>query len=136
MPASLRFLGVLLVGALLAAIAGVYVSYRQDISQGRITAEQITGGHVNAGELAMVRYGCGACHNVSALAGPQGAVGPSLEKFPGRATIAGVLSNDPDHLRLWLLHPQRVVPGNAMPEQPMSERDARDLSAYLYTLRR
>lgn len=35
----------------------------------------------------------------------------------------------------WLEHPQRVVPGNGMPEQGVSGRDARDMTAYLYTLR-
>ena len=50
-------------------------------------------------------------------------------------TIAGMLRNEPRHLVTWLRHPQQVVPGNAMPEMGLDERDARDIAAYLYTLR-
>jgi cytochrome c1 len=45
------------------------------------------------------------------------------------------LPNDPQSLALWVRAPEHVVPGTAMPEQPMSERQARDIAAYLYTLR-
>jgi cytochrome c2 len=30
--------------------------------------------------------------------------------------------------------PQRIVPGNAMPDMGLNERQARDIAAYLYTL--
>jgi cytochrome c len=135
MPSSLRFIALLFGVAILAAAAAIIVQYRQNERQARITAERITGGGVDAGEVAMTRYGCGGCHSVSPVSGPQGAVGPALGKFAGRATIAGRLANKPDQLILWLRNPQHVVPGNAMPEQAMSDRDARDLAAYLYTLR-
>jgi cytochrome c1 len=35
----------------------------------------------------------------------------------------------------WLKAPQSVVPGNAMPNMELSERDAEDITAYLDTLR-
>jgi cytochrome c1 len=35
----------------------------------------------------------------------------------------------------WLQNPQAIVPGNAMPNMGLSEPDARDITAYLYTLR-
>jgi cytochrome c1 len=35
----------------------------------------------------------------------------------------------------WLRFPQRIVPGNAMPDLAISETDARQLTAYLETLR-
>jgi cytochrome c2 len=32
----------------------------------------------------------------------------------------------------WLMHPQALIPGTGMPELGMTERDARDIAAYLY----
>ncbi|WP_159756481.1 hypothetical protein [Sphingomonas sp. 8AM] len=60
-----------------------------------------------------------------------GAVGPARGKIAGRATIAGRLPNNPVTMARWPEHPQAVVPGNAMPEQGVSTRDARDMSACL-----
>jgi cytochrome c2 len=36
---------------------------------------------------------------------------------------------------LWLRHPQQIVQGNIMPDMGMTAPDARDIAAYLYTLR-
>ena len=135
MPSSLRFVLALLALAALVAPVSVYVIYHQDDAQARITAEQITRGSVTAGEAAFQRLGCGACHTVRKLGGPPGAVGPSLAGIAARAEIAGHLANQPDNMILWLQHPQKVAPGNGMPDQGIGQRDARDLAAYLYTLR-
>jgi cytochrome c1 len=35
----------------------------------------------------------------------------------------------------WIQHPQRIDPNTAMPDMDVSERDARDISAYLLTRR-
>jgi cytochrome c1 len=35
----------------------------------------------------------------------------------------------------WLKDPQSIVPGNVMPNTGLSDKDARDVAAYLYTLR-
>ena len=34
----------------------------------------------------------------------------------------------------WIMHPQQIAPGSAMLELGVSEHDARDIAAYLYTL--
>jgi cytochrome c1 len=36
---------------------------------------------------------------------------------------------------LWLRHPQKVDPKSAMPDLGVSEPEARDMTAYLYTLK-
>jgi cytochrome c1 len=38
-------------------------------------------------------------------------------------------------MRRWIQHPQQVAPGNGMPDLGISDIQARDISAYLYTLR-
>jgi cytochrome c len=62
-----------------------------------------------------------------------GDIGPSLDGWSRRSTIAGVLANTSDELQLWLRSPQTIKPGDAMPDIGLSEADARDIAAYLYT---
>jgi cytochrome c len=133
---SLRFVLLLLGLAAVAGVASVIVLYRQDAAQTRTTAEQITGGHVDAGKVAIKRYGCGACHQIPGISAAEGQVGPSLVAIGTRSEIAGVLVNNPQNLTRWLRHPQDVVSGNGMPDQGITEREARDIAAYLYTIRR
>jgi cytochrome c1 len=78
---------------------------------------------------------CGACHEIPGIADAHGLVGPPLVDFGRRTMIAGMLPNTPDQLVYWLRNPQAVTPGNGMPDTGLSDRDARDVAAYLYTLR-
>lgn len=93
-------------------------------------------GDVEAGKAAIGRYGLAACHVIPGIAGAQGQVGPSLGGIALRREIAGVLSNEPGNMVRWLRHLQQVVPGNGMPQQGVTGREARDMAAYLYTVRR
>jgi cytochrome c1 len=61
-------------------------------------------------------------------------VGPSLQRFAGRAYVAGVVPNTADQLVRWIRSPHAVDGATAMPETGLSEQDARDVAAYLYTL--
>jgi cytochrome c1 len=61
-------------------------------------------------------------------------VGPPLSHFAHRVVVAGVLPNEPEDLVRWIRDPQAVLPGNAMPDSGLSEAQARDVAAYLYTL--
>ncbi|HEU0066545.1 MAG TPA: c-type cytochrome [Sphingomonas sp.] len=133
MPSSLRLVLILMgLGSASAPVAYAVLKH-QDAQLGRTNAEAITGGDVTAGEAAFDRFGCGGCHRVRGHAGADGGVGPALDGIAVRAHIAGRLPNTPAAMVLWLRHPQRVIPGNGMPDQGIGERDARDLAAYLYT---
>lgn len=134
-PASLLWLGGLIALALAAAVAGAAVLYMQERTYVRREAEGLTGGSVAAGKLAIGRFGCGSCHAIPFVAGAHGSVGPSLGGIAVRAHLAGKLPNDPATMILWLQHPQRLAPGSGMPEMGVSRREARDMAAYLYTLR-
>jgi len=135
MPVSLRYLLLLLGLALVSGIAAIIVRHHQTTHRVRITAEQLTGGNTAAGKAAILRHGCGACHEIPGIPGADGRVGPSLAGFSRQAEIAGHLPNDPASLARWLRHPQQVSPGNGMPDQNIGRRDAADIAAYLYTLR-
>ncbi len=97
-------------------------------------ARELTGGSPRRGEVAIRKYGCGSCHEIPGVPGADASVGPSLEGIAGRSYLAGMLTNSPPNMMRWVMHPQQVVPGNAMPEMGVTEADARDIAAYLYTL--
>lgn len=94
-----------------------------------------TGGDPAHGAALIRDYGCGSCHQIPGIPDADGLVGPPLSNIAIRVYIAGMLRNSPDNLMFWLRHPQEVVPGNVMPDMGVTAPDARDIAAYLYTLR-
>lgn len=92
-------------------------------------------GDAGRGKVLVQRLGCGSCHQIPQLVGANGHVGPPLGGIGSRTVIAGVLPNTPDNMTTWLKNPQAVVPDNAMPNMELNDHDARDIAAYLYTLR-
>jgi cytochrome c len=101
------------------------------------TARQLTGGGDPArGRTLIAQYGCGTCHDVPGVQGANGLVGPPLGGIAERTYLAGQLPNGPDNMMRWIRDPQGVEKGTAMPNLNVSEPDARDIAAYLYTLRR
>jgi cytochrome c1 len=64
-----------------------------------------------------------------------GLVGPPLIKFSKRGYIAGELKNNADNLQRWLEDPKAVEPGTDMPNLHVTPDDARNITAYLYTLK-
>lgn len=88
-------------------------------------------GDPRRGEVALARYGCGACHVIPGLARAHGKVGPPLTDFAQRTYIAGNAFNTPNNLAAWIRRPDSVEPGTVMPTLGVTEQDARDISAYL-----
>ena len=66
--------------------------------------------------------------------GADGLVGPPLDRIASRTYLAGRLPNTPQNLLRWIRDPQGISPGTAMPPMGVSEKDGRDIAAYLYTL--
>lgn len=98
-------------------------------------AQQIAGGDPERGREVIGRYGCRACHEIPGLPVGTGLVGPSLQRIADRTYLAGRLENEPDNLVRWIREPQKISPGTPMPNLHVTERDARDIAAYLYTAR-
>lgn len=96
---------------------------------------KVPGGDPERGAVALQTYGCGACHAIPGVPGAVAYVGPPLDAWAERHYIAGTLLNTPDNLIIWLREPQSVEADTAMPNLGITEQDARDMSAYLYTLR-
>lgn len=135
MPASLRFVIAMLACGAIATPITIYVQYLQGRDEDRTNAAQITGGHVDRGERAILRYHCGACHVIEGIGEANGQVGPALDGVAHRAEIAGRLSNTPANLVRWIRFPQAINPGGGMPDLGVTESDGRDIAAYLYTLK-
>ena len=96
------------------------------------TARTLSGGDPSRAPEVLRRYGCAGCHTIPGVPGADGRVGPPLSGLSERLYVAGVLENRSDNLIAWIVSPQRFSPNSAMPPTGVSEKEARDLAAYLY----
>lgn len=121
------------------AISDVADWYRRGPADGRpdweAAAYQLHDADADRGAALMIEYGCGACHAIPGVTGANGSVGPQLHGFRHRAYVAGMLPNEPGGLTRWLMNPTTHSPQTAMPDLGVTEADALDMAAYLYTLR-
>ncbi|MGQ9424525.1 c-type cytochrome [Gilvimarinus sp. F26214L] len=93
-----------------------------------------TTGDPRQGAALIREFGCGSCHTIPGIRSARGVVGPPLDFFSRRTYITGRLPNSEQNLVLWILNPQQVDPLTAMPPVGASEKQARHIAAYLYTL--
>ena len=98
-------------------------------------AESLPVGDASAGRAAIERYQCGVCHVIPGIAGARGLVGPPLEAYGRRVYIAGKLPQDPALLARWIQDAPSLAPGTAMPSVGATEPEARDIAAYLRSIR-
>ena len=82
----------------------------------------------------MKRVGCAACHEIPGIDWPRGAAGPSLKGFGARPMLAGRFPNRPDLVTAWLIDAPSLAPETGMPPMPLTEAEARDVAAWLYSL--
>ncbi|MBV9841807.1 MAG: c-type cytochrome [Sphingomonadaceae bacterium] len=83
---------------------------------------------------ALIASRCAACHVVPGVRTAVGVVGPSLADIANRQVIAGKFANNRDNLIRWIMHPQAMMPGSAMPEMGISQPQATQIADYLRTL--
>ncbi|MET3915664.1 mono/diheme cytochrome c family protein [Variovorax sp. OAS795] len=98
-------------------------------------ASAAVAGDVARGARALHQYACNACHTIPGVTSSFPNVGPPLVGIGARTLIAGKLANTPDNMVRWLRHTHEVDRRTAMPEMGVAEQDARDIAAYLATLR-
>ncbi len=87
------------------------------------------------GQMALHQYACNTCHTIPGVTGAHPLVGPPLAGIGRRQLIAGRLANNPANMVAWIRAPHRFDPQTAMPDLGVTERDARDMAAYLSSLR-
>ena len=113
--------------------AAVFAGCRE--AAGRETRYVIVGGDADRGKAAIAMYGCGSCHTIPGVRAATGMVGPPLMMWSRRTYIAGEVPNTPEFLVRWIETPQAIEPGTAMPNLGVTEGHARDIAAYLYTIK-
>jgi cytochrome c len=92
-------------------------------------------GNPSRGATLIKQYQCGSCHLIPKVSDASGNVGPPLLHVGTRTYIAGFIHNSPDNMSRWIQDPQAALPGNAMPRTGVTPEDARDITAFLYTLK-
>jgi cytochrome c len=122
---------------LLVVVIGASFGYEAHSRRQKLenAVAQLTAGDPERGRDLAQSKGCVGCHDIPGTRGPRGNVGPPLTRIATRVYIGGVLLNTPDNLRQWLLDPPKIDPKTAMPNVGLADQEARDLSAFLYTLR-
>jgi len=80
--------------------------------------------------------GCGTCHTLRGVPEATGVIGPNLTNITLRPTLAGgAVPNTPENLVRWIMNPPALKEGAAMPPmQSLSEQQARDVAAFLYSV--
>jgi cytochrome c2 len=96
---------------------------------------QAPGGDAQRGRMALEQYECGVCHVIPGVRGARGSVGPPLAAYGANVYVAGKYPNTPEFLVRWIMDPPELAPETAMPALGVTEDQAHDIAAYLYTLR-
>lgn len=122
----------------LAAVATIAVSATAATTwsaqhQSESVARAMTGGDPARAPLMIRRYGCAGCHTIPGIPGGDGQVGGPLKDIRHRVYVGGVLRNSADNLVRWIVAPQVFSPRTAMPATGISDAEARDVAAYLYS---
>ncbi len=119
-------------GAVILAGGAVGVHWYESRQKAELAAT-LTGGDASRAPWLMTRYGCAGCHTIKGVPGADGKVGPPLNELIERVYIGGTAPNNAENLVRWMLEPQRFAPHVAMPPPGLTEGEARDIAAYLYS---
>ncbi len=88
-----------------------------------LTQTVVTGGASSANEPAMFTAICKACHSVG---GVGGVVGPALDDVKNRKAR--------DEMIAWIRDPQKLKPGTAMPQIPLTDAQLNEIVDFLLGL--
>lgn len=127
------FFAILAAVIFVIALIGIFREYVQRRTRLSTHAAAIVDGDPRRGEAMFIQYGCGSCHSLKNVRTATGMVGSPLDGVAQRVIIAGHLATTPSNMEKWIRDPQQVSPGTAMPDLHVSEGDARDITAFLYT---
>ncbi len=122
------------------AIAGVFAlllstgcNWFRDFDYGR--GARVANGDPQQGKAKLRKHSCTSCHIIPGIADADGTAGPALNRWGRRRSfLGGAVENSPENLERWMMDPASVKPGTRMPAMPMTEPDARDMAAYLFSI--
>lgn len=100
----------------------------------RLPANSPVGEAAQQGEAIFLDSTCAQCHAIAGTPAA-GRLGPDLTHFASRREIgAGILENNRNNLRAWIVNSQEFKPGNLMPATEINETDLAALVTYLESL--
>jgi cytochrome c len=123
----LRRPGFIAIGILLLVIASA-------CSGDEPQAIEVEGGDPDIGQELVIAYECTSCHYIPGFQESSGHDAPGLQLWPNRAFVAGAAPNRPENVISFLMDPEGIQPGSAMPNLGISEEEARHITAYLFTI--
>ena len=91
-------------------------------------------GDAGRGKQLIDKYACTACHAVPGFE-QGGSLGPSLAGIGSRAEISGRVPNNLETMTAYIADPPAVDPPTRMPPVGATPQEARDIAAFLFTLR-
>jgi len=109
-----------------------YASSVTSASQTCATRGEDSAPPMTEGAVVLRQYACHSCHVIQGVVGPDIHVGPRLERWPSRASIAGGLPNTRENLARFIRKPNEHVPGSLMPALGVTEADARLMADFLF----
>lgn len=88
-----------------------------------------------AGKQLFFSYTCVNCHTIRGTEATA-SIGPDLTNIALRKELGGgVLENSPENLARWLKNPQEFKPGSKMPDFNLTDKQVKQLVAYLDSLK-
>jgi cytochrome c2 len=93
----------------------------------------VPGGNADRGKRLIEDSGCANCHMIPGIPRATARVGPPLDDFPDHRYIAGEIPNSPSNATRWIQNPKKIEPGTIMPNLGLTQAQARDIVAYLYS---
>ena len=100
----------------------------------RLTPAPNVPGDPERGRTTFVDKGCITCHTIAGLPSATGILGPNLTNVSLRPTLTEAsFTNNPAQMTRWIMDPPAMKPGTIMPNLGLTEAQARDLVAFLYS---
>jgi cytochrome c len=121
------------ISRLLVTVAAVWTAELAAAQPFSLAADNST--TLQRGQRLLTQYQCGSCHAIPGIAAARGLQGPTLEAFGRRSYIAGRIPNRADNLVRWIVQPSTLVPDTTMPAMGVSLEQARNMAAYLGSLK-
>lgn len=102
--------------------------------QAQPAADPEPGTLVERGRDIYMSSACVYCHTINGTPS-NGTLGPDLTHLGSRETLAaGTIENNPGNLAGWIVDPQEIKPGNAMPAVDLTGEELQALLEYLNSL--
>ena len=101
-----------------------------DYSKGR----RMTGGDPIVGKRAIFKRDCTSCHVIPGFEGNTEVAGPALSHWAKHGMIEDTWPNTPENLERWIRFSETMNPETVMKLLSVNEKDAKDISAYLFSL--